>query len=61
MMRSTWAILQDILGCEMISNFKKFAEEYNSFPWEVDHKTDRADVRGKSNLVISFKRYCIDY
>lgn len=57
MMRSTWAILQDILGREMTSNFKKYAEEYNPFPWEVDNRTDRTDVRGKTNVVISFKRY----
>ena len=41
----------------MTFNFKKFAEEYKPFPWEVDYKTERVDVRGKTNVVMNYKRY----
>ena len=39
------------------SSFKKYAEKYQPFPWEVNIDTPQEDIRGKHSVLISIVRY----
>lgn len=40
-----------------IESFKRFAEGYIPFPWELNEDTHHKDVRGKHSILVSFIRY----
>ncbi len=40
-----------------IESFKRFAEGYIPFPWEINEDTHHNDVRGKHSVLVSFIRY----
>lgn len=37
--------------------FKKFAHDYQPFPWEINLDTPQKDIRGKHSVLISIVRY----
>ena len=40
-----------------IESFKKFASEYDSFPWELNEDNNQKDIRGKHSVLVSLVRY----
>jgi SAM-dependent methyltransferase len=40
-----------------IESFKKFAEDYVPFPWEIDNETHQKDVKGKHSVLGNLIRY----
>lgn len=40
-----------------MESFKRFAEGYIPFPWEINHDTHQADFRGKHSVLINLIRY----
>lgn len=40
-----------------IEAFKKFAEGYEPYPWELNEDTSQKDIRGKHSVLVSLIRY----